>query len=111
MIDLTTEALVLALLLVVFVFCLGFGLGMGYREKYPLLPDHPVIPAPADEEIMIFERVTFALSQLPSIEEPKALHASHDEVMRSVGEQYGLRSDEVEAIYRRVWNWRHGNRR
>ncbi len=100
----------LFLLLLVFVFCLGVGLGMGYREIYPFLADHPAAPEPGDEEFMIFDRVTFALSQLPSIEEPKALQAAQAEVMRGVGEQYALRREEVEAIYLRVWNWKHRSR-
>ena len=102
----TGETPAILLLLMVFIFCLGFGLGMLYREIYPLFQRHR--PEPRDEEIMIFDRVSDALSQLPPIEEAKAFEAAQAAVMRSVGERYALRADEVGAIYRRVWQWKHG---
>lgn len=102
------DTLAILLLVVVFVFCIGFGLGMVYREIYPLLSNLPAVSEPGDEEIMIYDRVTDALSQLPEIDEPKGLEAAQAEVMRTVAERYALESEEVDAIYRRVWNWKHG---
>lgn len=104
----TGETLAILLLLMVFIFCLGFGLGMLYREVYPLFQRRHAPVEPKDEEIMIFDRVSDELSQLPQIEEPKALEAAQAEVMRSVGERYALRAEEVETIYQRVWQWKHG---
>ncbi|HEV8663805.1 MAG TPA: hypothetical protein VGT06_11820 [Candidatus Methylomirabilis sp.] len=67
-------------------------------------------PPPADEEVMIFDRVSLGISKLP-------LFASHTEyevaergVMASVAKRYGLTSDQVAETYRKVhaWKWRHG---
>ena len=104
----SVETLAILILLVVFIFCIGFGLGMVYREVYPLFQRRHATTEPGDEEIMIFDRVTEALSKLPQIEEPNALEAAQAEAMRSVGERYALRVEEVDAIYRRVWQRKHG---
>lgn len=98
--------LILLFLLLVCIFSLGFGLGMVYQERRASRLAGPV-PEPGDEEMLIFDRVTLGLSKLPNIEEPKALDAAQTDVMRQVGEQYGLSATEVERIYRRVWHWKH----
>ncbi len=100
--------LTLLLLLLAFVFSLGFGLGTAYQERRAFHRAGPATPGPGDEEMLIFDRVTLGLSQLPPIEEPKALDAAQTDVMRHVGDQYGLSATEVERIYRRVWHWKHG---
>lgn len=51
------------------------------------------------------------LSQLPRVEDPKALQEAQAEVMRKVGEQTNLSGTEVESIYWRVWRWKRENRR
>ncbi len=58
--------LLLTLLLAFSAFCLGFGLGMGYREAQSL---PPAGPEPGDEEFLVFDRVTTALSELPPMED------------------------------------------
>ncbi|HEU5394306.1 MAG TPA: hypothetical protein VFV36_05835, partial [Candidatus Methylomirabilis sp.] len=67
-------------------------------------------PAPADDEVMIFDRVSLGISKLP-------LFASHTEyevaergVMASVAKRYGLTPEQVAETYRKVhaWKWRHG---
>jgi hypothetical protein len=100
--------LTLLFLLVVCVFVLGFGLGMAYQERHAARQARPAPPEPGDEEMLIFDRVTLGLSKLPDIQETKALDAAQTEVMRHVGEQYGLSAAEVERVYRRVWHWKHG---
>ena len=100
--------LILLVFLLVCLFGLGFGLGMAYQERRASRQEGRAVPEPGDEEILIFDRVTLGLSRLPSIEEPKALDAAQTEVMREVGQQYGLSAAEVERIYRRIWNWKHG---
>lgn len=67
-------------------------------------------PAPADDEVMIFDRVSLGISKLP-------LFASHNEyevaergVMASVAQRYGLSPEQVAETYSKVhaWKWRHG---
>lgn len=100
--------LILLLLLLACVFGLGFGLGMAYQERRASRQEGRPVPDPGDEEMLIFDRVTLGLSRLPNIEEPQALDAAQTEVMREVGQHYGLSAAEVERIYRRVWHWKHG---
>ena len=100
--------LILGLLLLVCVLGLGFGLGMAYQERRASRQAGRAAPEPGDEEMLIFDRVTFGLSKLPHVEDPNALNAAQTDVMRQVGEQYGLSATEVERIYRRVWHWKHG---
>lgn len=99
--------LLFALLLALSAFCLGVGLGMAYRESQAVLPADP---EPRDEELLIFDRVTTALSALPPIEDQQALQAAEAEVMQRVGDRYGLVPADVEAIYRKVWRWRYRRR-
>ena len=100
--------LILLVLLLLCVFCLGYGLGLAYHEKQAFRQEVRGTPEPGDEEIMIFDRVTFGLSRLPNIEEPKALEGAQAGVMHQVAQQYGLNAAAVEAIYRRVWHRKHG---
>ncbi len=98
----------LLVLLLVCIFCLGFGLGMAYQEKHRSRQALSATPEPGDDEVLIFDRVTFGLSRLPNIEEAKAFEDPQTEVMREVGEQYGLSGAAVAAIYRRVWHKKYG---
>lgn len=102
--------LLLLLLLAVSVFCIAWGLWIGYRDRHAVRPAEAAVPTPPDEDVLIFDRVTLGLTGLPRLNDPKALQAAEAEVMQQVGEQYGLSSAEVEAIYRRVWQWKHGIR-
>ena len=95
------------LILVISTFCLGFGLGMGYREVHPI---RQAGPEPGDEELLVFDRVSTALSELPPIENERALQATEVEVMQRIGNRYGLGLEEVQAIYRKVWRWKYGRR-
>jgi hypothetical protein len=63
--------LLLLVLLLVCIFCLGFG--MAYQEKYRSGQALLATPEPGDDEIPIFDRVTFGLSRLPNIEGAKAV--------------------------------------
>lgn len=98
----------LLVLLLACIFCLGFGLGMAYQEKYRSRQALSATPEPGDDEILIFDRVTFELSRLPHIEDAKAFEDAQTEVMREVGEEYGLSAAAVDAIYRRVWHKQYG---
>ncbi|MCH7896683.1 MAG: hypothetical protein IH782_07300 [candidate division NC10 bacterium] len=102
--------LLLLLLLAVSVFCIAWGLWRGYRDRHAVRPDEAAVPTPPDEDVLIFDRVTDGLSQIPNPDDPRALWAAHKEVMQSVGEQYGLKSAQVGVIYWRVWQWKHGIR-
>lgn len=99
--------LLLILILIISAFCLGCGLGMGYREAQSI---RPAGPEPGDEELLIFDRVSTALSELPPMEDKRALQDAEAEVMRRIGNRYGLGSEEVQAIYRKVWRWKSGRR-
>lgn len=81
---------------------------MAYQEKYGSRQALSATPEPGDDEILIFDRVTFGLSRLPHIEEATAFEDAQNEVMREVGEQYGLSAAAVDATYRRVWHKKHG---
>ncbi|MFQ5801988.1 MAG: hypothetical protein ACE5JQ_03710 [Candidatus Methylomirabilales bacterium] len=100
--------LILLFLLLLCIFCLGFGLGIAYQERRASRQSGPAFLEPGDEEVLIFDRVTFGLSRLPHIEDAKALEDAQTKVMREVGEQYGLSAAAVEAAYRRVWHRKHG---
>ncbi len=99
--------LILLVLLLLCVFCLGCGLGMASQERHARRQKLPGTPEPGDEEIMIFDRVTFGLSRLPPIEEPQALEKAQTDVMCHIAQEYGLTTATVEAIYRRVWHRTH----
>jgi len=99
--------LLLVFILVISAFCLGFGLGMGYRETQSL---PQAGPEPGNEELLVFDRVTTALSELPPMEDKRALQEAEAEVMQRIGDRYGLGPDEVQAIYRKVWRWKYGRR-
>jgi hypothetical protein len=81
---------------------------MVYQEKCRSGQALLATPEPGDDEIVIFDRVTFGLSRLPNIEEAKAFADAQTEVMREVTEQYDLSAAAVDAIYRRVWHKKHG---
>ncbi len=97
-------------LLGVSLLCLVCGLWIGYRDRRRGRQRRKVV-LPTDEEILIFDRVTEGLSQIPTLDNPGALWSAKKEVMERVGEQYGLKSGEVGVIYWRVWRWRHESAR
>lgn len=99
------------LLLAVSGFCLVTGLWIGYRGRHSARQVREAVSAPPDEEVLIFDRVTEELSQLPRLDDPGALWTAHKEVMQRVGEQYGLKAAEVGIIYWRVWRSRHATPR
>jgi hypothetical protein len=84
------------------VFCLGRGLWIGYRDLYPARPPQSAMPQLPDEELLIFDRVTSRISELPRLNDPKAFQAALAGVMQKVGEEYGLSSLDVEKIYWRA---------
>jgi hypothetical protein len=71
---------------------------MAYQEKYRSGQALLATPEPGDDEIPIFDRVTFGLSRLPNIEGAKAFADAQTEVMCEVREQYGLSAAAVDAI-------------
>lgn len=93
------------------VLCLVCGLWIGYRDRHRGRQRREAVSTPPDEEILIFDRVTEGLSQIPGLDDPGAFWAAHKEVMQRVSEQYGLKSAEVGVIYWRVWRWKHGSTR
>jgi hypothetical protein len=93
------------------VLCIACGLWRGYRDRHAARRTQETVSTPPDEEILIFDRVTEGLSELPDLDDPAAFWAAHKEVMQTVGEQYGLKSAEVGVIYWRVWRWKHGSTR
>jgi hypothetical protein len=99
------------LLFAVSLFSVAYGLWIGYRDRQPAHSSEAVVPMLPDEDLMIFDRVTAGLSQLPRVNDLRAMEAARAEVMQGVGEQYGLRTAEVEAIYWRVWRFTHRPRR
>ncbi|MFQ5847105.1 MAG: hypothetical protein ACE5IQ_05445 [Candidatus Methylomirabilales bacterium] len=103
-----TMNLLLLLLFSLSVACLIYGLWIGYQDLRRVPPDEAAGAAPLDEELLIFDRVTLGLSQLPRIDEPRALQAAQAEVMQNVGTEYGLTPTEVETIYWRIYRWKHG---
>ncbi len=66
-------------------------------------------PAPMDDEIMIFDRVSLGISKLPLFSSHKEFEVAERSVMVSVAERYGLSPEQVAETYRKVhaWNWRH----
>lgn len=101
----------LLLLLAVSLFSVAYGLWIGYRDRQLAHSSEPVMPTLADEDILIFDRVTAGLSKLPRLNDLQATEAARAEVMQKVGEQYGLSSGQVEAIYWQVWRSLHHPRR
>jgi hypothetical protein len=97
-------------LLAVSVFCLSYGLWRGYHDVFVVRPDQVETELP-DEELMIFDRVTSGLSQIPRLGDPTAFQAAQAEVMQQVGDEYGLSAKDVETIYWRVRRWMHASRR
>jgi hypothetical protein len=91
------------------VLCLVCGLWIGYRDRARGRQTREAVSTPPDEEILIFDRVTEGLSQIPGLDDPGALWAAKKEVIQRVADQYGLKSADVGLIYRRVWQWKHGN--
>lgn len=103
--------LFILILFAVSLVSLACGLWRAYRDMYRVPVDAgpvPAPPTPPDEDMLIFDRVTAALAKRPRMTDPRAVQAVEAEVMREVGEQYGLSAADVETIYRRVWQWRHG---
>lgn len=103
--------LVILSLLGVSVLCLVCGLWRGYRDRTAARRTREAVSTPPDEEILIFDRVTEGLSELPALSDPGALWNAHKEVMQRVGQEYGLKSGDVGLIYWRVWRWKHGSTR
>ena len=89
-------------LLVGSLVCLGRGLWIGYRDLHPHHQEQVAMPQLPDEELLIFDRVTSGISELPRLNDPKAFQVGLGRVMQQVGEQYGLSSVEVEKIYWRA---------
>ena len=105
--------LLILILIAVSLVSLACGLWLAYRDLYRVREDArpvPAPPTPPDEDILIFDRVTAALGKRPRMTDPRAVQAVEAEVMQEVGEQYGLSAADVETIYRRIWQWRHGIR-
>ena len=92
----------LFLLLAVSLFSVAYGLRIGYRDLYPDRPQQAAMPQLPDEELLIFDRVTSGLSEIPRLNDPKAFQVALAGVMQKVGEQYGLGSVDVEKIYWRA---------
>ncbi len=105
---LNSTSVLILLLLAVSGFCLVYGFWVGRRDRSAARQAREAFSAPPDEEILIFERVTDELSQLPHLEAPGVLWTAQKNVMRRVGEHYGVKPAEVGIIYWRVWLWKHG---
>jgi hypothetical protein len=103
--------LFLLVLVVGSVCCLGRGLWIGYRDLYPDRPQQGAMPELPDEELLIFDRVTSGISELPRLNDPKAFQDALGGVMQEVGQQYGLTSLDVEKIYWRARRSTHDPRR
>lgn len=103
--------LVILSLLGVSVLCLVCGLWRGYRDRTAARRTQEAVSTPPDEEILIFDRVTEGLSELPALSDPGALWNAHKEVTQRVGREYGLKPGDVGLIYWRVWRWKHGSTR
>ncbi len=101
----------LFLLLAVSLFSVAYGLWIGYRDRQPAHSSEAVTPALPDEDMLIFDRVTSGISELPRLNDPKAFQAALAGVMQEVGEQYGLSSLDVEKIYWRARRSTHRPRR
>lgn len=101
----------LFLLLAVSLFSVGYGLWIGYRDRQSVHSSEAVVSAPPDEDLLIFDRVTSGISELPRLNDPKAFQAALAGVMQEVGEQYGLSSLDVEKIYWRARRSTHRPRR
>jgi len=92
----------LFLLLAVSLFSVACGLWIGYRDRQPAHSSEAVVSPLPDEDLLIFDRVTSGISELPRLNDPKAFQAALAGVMQEVGEQYGLSSLDVEKIYWRA---------
>ena len=101
----------LFLLLAVSLFSVAYGLWIGYRGRQPAHSSEAVVSPLPDEDLLIFDRVTAGLSQLPRLNDPKAFQAALAGVIQEVGEQYGLSSLDVEKIYWRARRSTHRPRR
>ncbi|MFQ5840497.1 MAG: hypothetical protein ACE5HK_07230 [Candidatus Methylomirabilales bacterium] len=105
---------VLFVLLLCFTFILGLGLGMAVAEmRRGRISSTPPsgrdaaraglgTPEPADDELLLFDRVTAGLSALPLVEDPARYPEAEERVMAEVAARYGLTPAEVQQIYRRV---------
>ena len=101
----------LFLLLAVSLFSVAYGLWIGYRGRQPAHSSEAVVSPLPDEDLLIFDRVTSGISELPRLNDPKAFQAALAGVMQKVGEQYGLSSLDVEKIYWRARRSTHYPRR
>jgi hypothetical protein len=101
----------LFLLLAVSLFSVAYGLWIGYRDRQPAHSSEAVVSTLPDEDLLIFDRVTSGISELPRLNDPKAFQAALAGVMQEVGEQYGLSSLDVEKIYWRARRSTHRPRR
>jgi len=101
----------LFLLLAVSLFSVAYGLWIGYRDRQLAHSSEAVVSTLPDEDLLIFDRVTSGISELPRLNDPKAFQAALAGVMQEVGEQYGLSSAQVEKIYWRARRSTHRPRR
>ena len=101
----------LFLLLAVSLFSVACGPWIGYRDRQPAHSSEAVMPTLPDEDLLIFDRVTSGISELPRLNDPKAFQAALAGVIQEVGEQYGLSSLDVEKIYWRARRSTHRPRR
>ena len=101
----------LFLLLAVSLFSVAYGLWIGYRDRQPAHSSEAVVSPLPDEDLLIFDRVTSGISELPRLNDPKAFQAALAGVMQKVGEDYGLSSLDVEKIYWRARRSTHRPRR
>jgi hypothetical protein len=101
----------LFLLLAVSLFSVAYGLWIGYRDRQLAHSSEAVVSTLPDEDLLIFDRVTSGISELPRLNDPKAFQAALAGVMQEVGEQYGLSSLDVEKIYWRARRSTHRPRR
>lgn len=111
--------LIFLALLVGFFFLLGIGLGLMWAERrvrggrrglsqdeQMLLTASASLLAPRDDEMLIFDRVTLALSHLPFLADPVEAEKAQRQAMKVVGETYGLTYEQVLETYLKVWQWK-----
>ncbi len=101
----------LVLLFAVSLFSVGYGLWIGYRDRHLAPAYEPVVSSLPDEDLLIFDRVTSGISEIPRLNDPKAFQAALAGVMQKVGEQYGLSPLDVDKIYWRARRSTHYPRR
>jgi hypothetical protein len=68
---------------------------------------------PTDDEVMIFDRVSLAISKLPLFPSHREYEVAERGVIASVAERYGLTAVQAAEMYRKVhaWKWRPAGER